>query len=133
MIDISDMNGVKIVRELIKAAKSGGGYVSYVMPQFNSNATFNKLSYTMKIPEWEWYVGAGVNVDKIETIISQKRAALQKRVKNHYLKIIAILATVLFLILLSAKFISNRMKKSFDLFSAFFSNVVSGSAKIDSE
>ena len=48
MIDITDMNGVKIVRELIKAAKSGGGYVSYVMPQFNSNATFNKLSYTMK-------------------------------------------------------------------------------------
>jgi two-component system cell cycle sensor histidine kinase/response regulator CckA len=133
MIDITDMNGVKIVRELIKAAKSGGGYVSYVMPQFNSNATFNKLSYTMKIPEWEWYVGAGVNVDKVETIIPQKRAALQKRVKNHYFKIIAILATVLFLILLSAKFISNRMKKSFDLFSAFFSNVVTGSAKIDSE
>ena len=73
----------------------------------------------MKIPEWGWYVGAGVNVDKIETIITQKRAALQKRVKNYYVKIIAILATVLLLILLSAKFISNHMKKSFDLFSAF--------------
>ena len=133
MIDITDVNGVKIVRELIKAAKSGGGYVSYVMPKLNSNVTFNKLSYTMKIPEWGWYVGAGVNVEKIETIITQKRAALQKSVKHHYLKIIAILATVLFLILFSAKFISNRMKKSFNLFSAFFSNAVTGSAKIDSE
>jgi signal transduction histidine kinase len=47
----------------------------------------------MKIPEWGWYVGAGVNVDELETIISQKRAALQKRVKNHFLKIIAILLT----------------------------------------
>ena len=87
----------------------------------------------MKIPGWEWYVGAGVNVDKIDTIINQNRAALQKRVKNDFLKIIAILATVLFLILLLAKFISNRMKKSFDLFSAFFSNAATASAKIDSE
>jgi PAS domain S-box-containing protein len=133
MIDITDVNGVKIVRELIKAAKSGGGYVSYVMPKLNSSVTFNKLSYTMKIPGWGWYVGAGVNIAKIETIINQKRAALQERVKNHFFKIIAILATVLFLVLLSAKFISNRMKKSFDLFSAFFSNAATASAKIDSE
>ena len=133
MIDITDVNGVKIVRELINAAKSGGGYVSYVMPKLNSNVTFNKLSYTMKIPGWGWYVGAGVNVENIETIINQKKAALQDRVKNHYLNIIAILATVLFLILLTAKFISNRMKKSFDLFSAFFSNAATASAKIDSE
>jgi signal transduction histidine kinase len=108
MIDITDVNGVKIVRELIKAAKSGGGYVSYVMPKLNSSVTFNKLSYTMKIPGWGWYVGAGVNIAKIETIINQKRTALQERVKNHFFKIIAILATVLFLVLLSAKFISNR-------------------------
>jgi len=133
MIDITDVNGVKIVQELIKTAKSGGGYVSYVMPKLNSNVTFDKLSYTMKVPEWGWYVGAGVNVDKIETLINQKRAALQKRIKNHFLKIIAILAAVLFLILVSVKFISNRMKKSFDLFSTFFSNAATTSAKIDSE
>jgi PAS domain S-box-containing protein len=133
MIDITDVNGVKIVRELIKAAKSGGGNVSYVMPKLNSDVTFSKLSYTMKIPGWGWYVGAGVNVEKIETIIDQKKVALQNRVKNHFLKIIAILATVLFLILLTAKFISNRIKKSFDLFSAFFSNAATASAKIDSE
>ncbi|MGD1972558.1 MAG: cache domain-containing protein [Desulfobacterales bacterium] len=133
MIDITDVNGVKIVRELIKTAKSGGGYVSYVMPKLNANVTFNKLSYTMKIPEWEWYVGAGVNIEAIETIINQNKAALQKRVKNHYLKIITILATVLFLVLLTAKFISNRVKKSFNLFSTFFSNAATASAKIDSE
>jgi two-component system cell cycle sensor histidine kinase/response regulator CckA len=133
MIDITDVNGVEIVRELIKAAKSGGGYVSYVIPKLNSDVTFNKLSYTMEIPGWGWYVGAGVNVEKIETTINQKKAALQKRVKNHFFKITAILVMVLFLILLAAKFISNRMKKSFDLFSAFFSNASTTSAKIDSE
>ena len=83
MIDITDVNGVKIVQELIKAAKSGGGYVSYVIPKLNSKVTFNKLSYTTQIPEWGWYVGAGVNIEKIDAIINQKREALQERVKNH--------------------------------------------------
>ncbi|CAB1081372.1 diguanylate cyclase/phosphodiesterase (GGDEF & EAL domains) with PAS/PAC sensor(s) [Olavius algarvensis Delta 1 endosymbiont] len=40
MIEITDVNGVKIVRELIKAAKSGGGYVGYVMPKFDSDITY---------------------------------------------------------------------------------------------
>ncbi|MEJ2286514.1 MAG: cache domain-containing protein [Desulfobacterales bacterium] len=62
MIDVTDANGVKIVQELIKAARSGGGYVSYVMPKFDSDITFDKLSYTLPIPEWQWYVGAGINV-----------------------------------------------------------------------
>jgi len=108
MIDVTDANGVKIVQELIKVARSGGGYVSYVMPKFDSNITFEKLSYTLPIPEWQWYVGAGVNVNKIETVLQEKRAALQKRVKNHFLKIVAILAAVLLFVLLAAKLVSNR-------------------------
>ncbi len=82
-------------------------------------------------PEWRWYVGAGVNVDKIETVIHQRRAVLQKRVKNHFLKIVSILAAILLFILLAAKFVSNRTRKSFDLFAEFFSKAATESAKIE--
>ncbi len=133
MIDVTDANGVKIVQELIQAARSGGGYVSYVMPKFDSEATYDKLSYTMAIPEWQWYVGAGVNVNKIETVLEEKRAALQKRIKNHFLKIVSILAAILLFILMTAKFVSGRIKKSFDLFAAFFSKAATESAKIESD
>jgi PAS domain S-box-containing protein len=132
MIDVTDANGVKIVQELIKAARSGGGYVRYVMPKFDSDITFDKLSYTLPIPEWQWYVGAGVNMNKIETVLQAKRAALQKRVKNHFFKIVAILVAVLLFVLLAAKLVSNRTKKSFDLFAKFFSKAATESAKIES-
>ena len=82
-------------------------------------------------PEWRWYVGAGVNVDKIETVIHQRRSVLQKRVKNHFLKIVSILAAILLFILLAAKFVSNRTRKSFDLFAEFFSKAATESAKIE--
>jgi len=133
MIDVTDASGVKIVQELIKAARSGGGYVSYVMPKFDSDITFEKLSYTMAISEWQWYVGAGVNMDKIETVLGEKRAALQKRIKNHFLKIVSILVAIFLFILIAAKFVSNRTKKSFDSFATFFSKAATESAKIDPE
>jgi PAS domain S-box-containing protein len=133
MIDVTDANGVKIVQELIRVARSGGGYVRYVMPKLNSDVTFDKLSYTMAIPDWQWYVGAGVNVDKIETVLETKRAALQSRVKDHFYKIVAILAAVLLFILLAAKLVSNRVKKSFDLFGTFFSKAATESAKIEAD
>jgi signal transduction histidine kinase len=37
MIDVTDANGIKIVQKLIQVAKSGGGYVSYVIPKFDSD------------------------------------------------------------------------------------------------
>ena len=133
MIDVTDANGVKIVRELIKVARSGGGFVSYVMPKFDGDATYKKLSYTMAIPEWQWYVGAGVNVSKIKTVLQNKKAALDKRVKNHFLKIVYILAAILLFVLIAAKFVSSRTQKSFDLFAKFFARAATESAKIESD
>jgi two-component system cell cycle sensor histidine kinase/response regulator CckA len=130
MLDVTDVNGVKIVRELIKAARSGGGFVSYVMPKFNSDVTYNKLSYTTGIPEWEWYVGAGVNVDKIETIIHNKREALQKRIKGDLIKIVVLLSAIVLFILITAKLVTSRISRSFNQFSAFFSKAATKSAKI---
>ncbi|MDB4442141.1 cache domain-containing protein [bacterium] len=131
VIDITDANGVKIVQELIKASKSGGGYVSYVMPKFDRDTTYNKLSYTKAISDWEWLIGAGVNMDRIETVIDQKKAALQKGVRSRLLNILLILTAILIFILIAAKIVSNRMRKGFNLFSEFFSKAAIESVKID--
>jgi len=133
MIDVTDVNGVKIVRELIKDARSGGGYVSYTMPALDSDTTYKKLSYTRGIPQWEWYVGAGVNLDKIETIISQRRATLQERVRSDIFKILLILFAILLFVLLIVKLVANRNRKNFYLFSSFFSRAATESVKINSE
>jgi len=133
MIDVTDVNGIKIVQQLIRVSKSGGGFVSYVMPMIDSDVTYRKLSYTTAIPEWKWYVGAGVNVDKIEHIIAQKKIALQNRVRNHILRVTAILLAILIVILLVVRYVSNKTKKSFNLFAEFFAKAATESAKIDSE
>jgi len=133
VIDLTDANGVKIILELIKTSKSGGGYVSYVMPKFDRDTTYHKLSYTKAISDWQWLVGAGVNMDRIEAVIDQKRDLLRERVKSDIYKIISILFAILLFVLLIVKLVSNRNKKNFNLFTAFFSKAATESVKLESE
>ncbi|WP_169304177.1 cache domain-containing protein [Deferribacteres bacterium DY0609] len=66
MYDVQDVNGVYIVRELIKLAKTGGGYLTYVMPPFKGARPETKISYVAPIEKWGWYVGTGVYITDIE-------------------------------------------------------------------
>jgi len=66
--DIEDMNGMKVVQELIKTAKSGGGYVEYVMPPIDGVVQAKKISYVAPFEPYQWYVGAGVFIDQIDNM-----------------------------------------------------------------
>jgi len=74
---VTDAEGVKIVQRLVAVAKNGGGFVSYVMPNLTRNRSSEKVSYAMPVPEWQWYIGAGLYVDDIEEFIDQSRAELK--------------------------------------------------------
>ena len=45
-------------------AKMGGGFLEYVMPKMDGKRQAPKLAYVEGIPEWKWYVGAGVYIDE---------------------------------------------------------------------
>lgn len=69
LIDIQDKNGLFVVRELIKKAKAGGGFVSYVMPAVDERTVnMPKLSYVTGLDDWRWYLGAGVLLTDIDRI-----------------------------------------------------------------
>lgn len=77
VLDVTDVNGVRIVRELIQAAKRGGGYVRYVLPPFPGARSGEKVSYAVPVPDWNWYLGAGVFVDDVDALISRNRERLR--------------------------------------------------------
>jgi len=67
-IEETDANGVHYIRDLIEAAKHGGGFVGYAWPRAGQKEPQPKVSWASDVPEWHWVVGTGVYVDDIDTI-----------------------------------------------------------------
>ena len=90
MLHVKDKNGFFVVKELIKKAKDGGGYVQYVMPDIDGIKSNTKLSYTEPVRKWEWYVGAGLYVDDINEDISELKNNMYADMKKNLFFIISI-------------------------------------------
>ena len=52
MVDLADPNGVQLVRELISAARNGGGVVAYDWPRAGSDAPIPKIGYAAPFEPW---------------------------------------------------------------------------------
>ncbi len=131
MYDIVDINGVKIVQELIKLAKEGGGFVEYVLPRFEGKKQAPKISYALGVPEWQWYIGAGLYVDEIDAALALKQSELERRIRTNIQNIALILFTLLILIFLIVKLLSDRIHHNVKLFKNFFKKASADAIKIE--
>ncbi|MBU2648929.1 cache domain-containing protein [bacterium] len=120
MIDVTDLNGVKIVQELIRVSKEGGGYVSYVMPSLDGKRHAPKISYVEGFADWQWYIGAGTYVDEIDAVIAEKRFQLEQQIRHKISTVIIILVLCLLIISVIAKMLSNRIHKNIRSITDFF-------------
>ncbi|WP_428034427.1 methyl-accepting chemotaxis protein [Amphritea sp.] len=73
--DLQDSNGVYITRELIKAGKQGGGFVTYHFPKPGQQVAQEKLSYALYLDRWNLMMGAGFYLDDVDTILADVKAA----------------------------------------------------------
>jgi two-component system cell cycle sensor histidine kinase/response regulator CckA len=131
MWDTNDVNGVKIVQELISAAIAGGGFVSYVMPKLEDKRPAPKLSYAAPIRDWRWYVGTGLYVDRIDAVVAERQAALRSGMTLRILQVAGILAILLAGILVAARRLSRSLGRSFAAFMEFFDKAAEGAVRID--
>lgn len=133
MLETKDANGVFVVKELIEKAKAGGGFVQYVMPKLEGTHSAPKLSYAAPIPDWEWYIGAGVYIDEIDTHIANNHQLFKNKILEHLKIVTLVLICLLFINFFAAYFISRKIWKQIDLFSNFFHRASTESISMDSE
>ncbi|MCP4672663.1 MAG: hypothetical protein GY857_15315, partial [Desulfobacula sp.] len=131
MIHVKDVNGVKIVRELIKSANQKGGYVEYELPPFKGYIQHRKISYSMKVPDWNWYVGAGLNVESFDLLLKDKKTELKKTIRDNSIKIVFFLLFLGSVLLLAIVLISRKITLTFKTFDSFFANAAIKKEKID--
>lgn len=129
--DIEDINGLKVVQELIKAAKQGGGYVEYVMPPLDGIEQVSKISYVMPFEPFGWYFGAGVNLYEIDTIVEQIKA---DRIHKNVQTIISTSILILILMLIFRRLNSwlyRKVEKEIHLINDYLDKSVTENASLD--
>lgn len=87
MLHVQDMHGVPIVKELIKLARGGGDFLEYQFPGLDGQPPHAKLSYVISVPDWQWYLGAGVNIDDVEDAVASLEERAQRDLQRTVLTV----------------------------------------------
>jgi methyl-accepting chemotaxis protein len=64
--DQQDANGTHYARDSIAAAKTGGGFNSYLWPKSPNAPPVRKVSYSLLSAAWQWDVVTGIYMDEVE-------------------------------------------------------------------
>lgn len=93
LIDTKDKNGVYLVKDIIKSAKSGQGFTSYTyLNKKTNNPNADKISYNIYLPKWDVSIGTGIYLDSLQQEIAV--IAQQKNEKVNLLLIEVILISL---------------------------------------
>ncbi len=89
-IGLSDINGVPVVDEIIRIARSGGGYHNFDWPKPSTRETARIVVYTTALPDWKWAIGTGVYIDDVLKTVASAREKTEARIRETFLMIVMI-------------------------------------------
>ncbi|MFC5080507.1 Signal transduction histidine-protein kinase/phosphatase DegS [Vibrio thalassae] len=78
--NVEDVQGKKLLQELIRVGKSGGGFVDYLWHKPSKKEPLPKLSYAVSLDKWQWMIGTGVYLDDIETQVTHMQNGFDQSV-----------------------------------------------------
>ena len=106
--DITDKNGVYLIKELIKDAQQGGGYTEYVWDKPSKGRAVDKISYSLGMNDWQWMLGTGLYVDDLEDAID----GVQTEVNSNLTRTWQLIAGLALVCTLTVGFIGTRFTMS---------------------
>ncbi len=120
-----DAHGGKVVAELITLARGDGGFLRYSIPRTGEAQSHEKISYVQGVPEWQWYVGAGIFLDDLKGAIQEARQKLQREISEQLALIIFLLLAALGMGLFLVRRMAGQLRTAFKTFEDFFARAAS--------
>lgn len=111
---LEDSEGTPVVDELIKIARQGAGYHTYLWPKPSTGEDARMISYVTSFPSWRWAVGTGVYIDDIIDSVANARADVEARVRQTFVYIGVITLAALLLVFLSGLGLNIRERRLAD-------------------
>ena len=105
--DLKDKNNIRMIAELDKVARSGGGFVEYIWPKGDAGEQ-PKLSYARMIPGTDISLGTGVYIDNIQAEAEKISAFFHDIIDSHLMIIVGIVTALLVLGIIPACWLITR-------------------------
>ena len=104
-IDLQDINGKSIIKEIIQHGREGGGYTDYWYPKPGQTNADRKRTYSMVFEPYRWVIGTGNYVDDIEKVVAEQ----EKQNRENIIRLLAVVFSLggvlsVIIVILSVKF-----------------------------
>ncbi len=109
LIALKDADGKPLIREMISAARSGGGIVEYQWEKPSSKEVVSKLSYAAGLDKWQWMIGTGFYVDDIDREVATISAEIRSDITTQITKSVTIAAVLTGLAILLNMLITRKI------------------------
>ena len=109
LIGLKDKNGTLIIKELIDAAKNGGGFVTYIWMKPSKGKEVEKLSYAVALPKLNWMIGTGFYIDDIEDAVDLAHERINKEITNTLIVISSIGGALLLVFVVISLIVAGRV------------------------
>lgn len=74
--DLTDKNGVKIIQEIMKVAKTGG-YNEFYFTKSDGKTVAHKVAYSQEFEAWNWVITTGIYTDDIQGIVDNSNGLVR--------------------------------------------------------
>lgn len=101
LIDLEDINGNPVIRELIRTAQEGGGFYRYIWRKPSKGDLEDKLSYVVLIPKYNWMMGTGLYIDDIAKEVAATRLKVTQNIRNTFFTVLVIVCSAVVIIALA--------------------------------
>lgn len=110
-INTKDANGYKMVADIIKNGKNGGGYTDYYFPKEGETKASPKRSYSQAFEPFKWVIGTGNYTDDIDKNVNEDKKELSNIVTDNIgeffiIVVVAILASIVLTIIISKEILN---------------------------
>ena len=113
-LDLTDPDGDKVIAELIKTAKAGGGLHQYKWEKPSTGRIADKLSFVVGLDKWHWVVGTGVYLDDIFTQTAAANAAMRANIKGTFIVVTLIAVPAVLVVFTTCMLLTFRERRMAD-------------------
>lgn len=110
----TDSEDTPVVDELIRIARDGAGFHTYLWPKTSTGEEARMITYVTSFPSWRWAVGTGVFIDDVLASVAAARADVETRVQRTFVYIGAITLVALLVVFGTGMLINLRERRLAD-------------------